>query len=644
VKDIKRILGIIFVSLLFILIAACSDGGNYSVSIRQIDCKGTICNIDLNISAPGRELPLFLVTIDRPPVDGNDGLKFRGTEASFELKGQGTHVIYVTLIEGKRFLTTPVSVKTTINLEPPDRPVVRWSLAQGLLTLDVKANDSKKVTDYRILVNDVSYRSSSGVFSVPVERDTKYIVQAFSMSDTISSEPAIVDLELSEDFAPEVKLFFTLPYRGDAIQAEISDDWDSPEEIEIEAFAQESGISLLFDGARLIPEIPIPEGMNTLVVRVSDSSGNTTEVKKQLSVVKNTSPDLPELYIEEGTIRNARWTTSEGFVQLQRYRDGEWITLSSHDSEEKSSIISKDSISENGDLYRIAFTSENEIYMPSVPVFAKESFFRRFSTEFISSFLGMDALLVGGNDYRFYGNIVVRDNSVMRVESGSSLTIPKGNTLLVSGVLDLEGRKDRIAVNPGGSSGTIEVTNNGVLIARSVDFNNSRILIEGAAVVVFEDCTFSGGLKISGARTVQIYKSQIDGEIIVENVRELLVHLSELSGTKLTYSNLGSALLSRSTFSSQSMEVKDSRVEVFGSVFESGDIEINRTSRLSLTGGSLIDTEIKISGASWMHIEESEISGQVSIDLQRLSRLTLQEDAKAMTEIISDEKSAIKVY
>jgi hypothetical protein len=282
--------------------------------------------------------------------------------------------------------------------------------------------------------------------------------------------------------------------------------------------------------------------------------------------------------------------------------------------------------------------------MPSVPVFAKESFFRRFSTEYISSFLGMDALLVGGNDYRFYGNIVVRENSVMRVESGSSLTIPKGNTLLVSGVLDLEGRKDRIAVNPGGSSGTIEVTNNGVLIARSVDFNNSRILIEGAAVVVFEDCTFSGGVKISGARTVQIYKSQIDGEIIVENVRELLVHLSELSGTKLTYSNLGSALLSRSTFSSQSLEVKDSRVEVVGSVFESGDIEINKTSRLSLTGGSLTDTKIKLSGASWMHIEESEIAGQVRIDLQRLSRLSLQEDTKGMTEIISDEKSAIKVY
>ena len=643
-KDIKRIFGIIFVSLLFILVAACSDGGNYSVSVRQIDCKGSICNIDLNISAPGRDLPPFLVTIGRPPVDGNDGLKFRGTEASFELKEQGAHLIYVTLIEGKRFLTTPVSAKVTINLEPPERPAVRWSLAQGFLTLVVRAEDSKEVTDYRILVNGESFRSSSGVFSVPVERDRKYIVQAFSMSDAISSEPAIVDLELSEDFAPEVKLFFTFPYRGEAIQVEISDDWDSPEELEIEAFAQESGISLLFDGARLIPEIPIPEHKNTLVVRVSDSSGNTTEVTKQLTVVRSTSPDLPELYIEEGTIRNARWTTSEGSVELQRYRDGEWITLSSHDSEEKSSIISKDSISENGDLYRIVFTSESEIYMPSVPVFAKESFFRRFSTEYISSFLGMDALLVGGNDYRFYGNIVVRDNSVMRVESGSSLTIPKGNTLLVSGVLDLEGWKDRIAVNPGGSSGTIEVTNNGVLIARSVDFNNSRVVVEGAAVVVFEDCTFYGGLKISGARTVQIYKSQIDGEISVENVRELLVHLSELSGTELTYSNLGSALLSRSTFSSQSMEVMDSRVEVVGSVFEYGDIEINKTSRLLLTGSSLIDTGIEISGASSLHIEELEIRAQVKIDLKGLSRLSIQEDAKEMIEIISDEKSAIKVY
>ncbi|MGC9322374.1 MAG: hypothetical protein ACP5FY_09060, partial [Kosmotogaceae bacterium] len=266
------------------------------------------------------------------------------------------------------------------------------------------------------------------------------------------------------------------------------------------------------------------------------------------------------------------------------------------------------------------------------------------STEYISSFLGMDALLVGGNDYRFYGNIVVRDNSVMRVESGSSLTIPKGNTLLVSGVLDLEGWKERISVNPGGSSGTIEVTNNGVLIARSVDFNNSRVLVEGAAVVVFDDCTFSGGLKINGARTVQIYNSLINGEILVENVRELLVHLSEFSGKDLTYSNLGSALLSRSTFGSQSIVVMHSRVEAVGSLFESGEIEINKTSSLSLAGSSIRDTEIEISGASSLHFEELEIAGQVMIDLKGLSRLSIQEDAKEIIEIISDAKSSVKVY
>jgi len=92
------------------------------------------------------------------------------------------------------------------------------------------------------------------------------------------------------------------------------------------------------------------------------------------------------------------------------------------------------------------------------------------------------------------------------------------------------------------------------------------------------------------------------------------------------------------------MEVMDSRVEVVGSVFEYGDIEINKTSRLLLTGSSLIDTGIEISGASSLHIEELEIRGQVKIDLKGLSRLSIQEDAKEMIEIISDEKSAIKVY
>lgn len=643
-KEIKRIAWRISLFFVILMVVSCSNNTNYTVSIKQIDCEGSICNLRLEISETGPTLPEFLITLDRPPVDGSDGIRAKGTETSIDLKEEGSHTIFVTLVEGKRFLSTPVSEKVIINLDPPDAPVVNWSLSQGELELCLRSDSSDSETDYRILVNGVLQSSTHGTFSFPVERDAHYIIQAFSFDGNLSSKPSIIDLWLSEDFAPKVEFSSALPSTSDAIDIAISDDWDRTDELLIRAFLEESNILLLFDGDRLIPEIPLPEGKSTLVVQVVDSSGNVAEEKRELRIIRRTAVDIPELYIEEGTIRNARWTTPKGMVELQRYRDGEWITLSSHSSEEGSSIIAKDSISENGDLYRIVVTSDNEKYMPSIPVFAKESLFRRFSTEFISSFLGMDALLVGGNDYRFYGNIVVRDNTVMRVESGTSLTIPRGNTLLVSGVLDLEGWKDRIKVNPGGSSGTIEVTNNGVLIARSVDFNNSTISIENAAVVVFEDCTLSGDLKIGGARTIQIYNSHFSGEMEIENVRELLVHQSGFSGDGLVLSGLGKVFFSRSTVRFHSVEVVDSRLEAFESLFETDGFIVDNTSHMLMTRGALIETKITVSGASSVHIEEANLMEKIKIELSELSRLSLQKDLEGSIEIVSDEKSAIKVF
>ncbi|HOZ99318.1 hypothetical protein [Mesotoga prima] len=643
-KEIKRIAWRVLIFAMLLMLISCSNSTNYAVSIKQIDCEGSTCNLRLEISEDGLSLPEFLITLDRPPVDGSDGIRIKGTEISLDLKEAGSHTIFVTLVDGKRFLSTPVSKEVIINLNPPDAPDLTWSLSQGELKLSLRSDSSDSVTDYRILVNNVLHSSTQGTFSFPVDRDAHYVIQAFSVAGNLRSDPSILDLKLSEDFAPEVELTSVLPFTNGAVDITVVDDWDRTNDLSIKAFLEESNILLLFDGNRLIPEIPLPEGINTLVVRVADSSGNVTELKRELKTVRKTSVEIPELYIEEGTIRNARWTTPKGMVELQRYIDGEWITLSTHSSEEESSIIAKDSISEKGDLYRIVVDSDNEKLLPSVPVFAKESLFRRFSTEFISSFLGMDALLVGGNSYRFYGNIVVRENTVMRVESGTSLTIPRGNTLLVSGVLDLEGWKDRIKVNPGGSSGTIEVTNNGVLIARSVDFNNSTVSIENAAVAVFEDCTLSGDLKISGARTVQIYNSQFSGDMEIENVRELLVHQSDFSGSSLVLSGLGRVLLSRSSLRFHSLEIVDSRLEAYESLFEAEGLFVRKTSHLLQTRGALIETEISVSGASSIHIEEPNLTGDVKIELRDLSRLSLQKDLEGSIEIVSDEKSAIKVF
>ena len=62
------------------------------------------------------------------------------------------------------------------------------------------------------------------------------------------------------------------------------------------------------------------------------------------------------------------------------------------------------------------------------------------------------------------------------------------------------------------------------------------------------------------------------------------------------------------------------------------------------TRGALIETEIPVSGASSIHIEEPNLTGDVKIELRDLSRLSLQKDFEGSIEIVSDEKSAIKVF
>ncbi|HQN27754.1 MAG: hypothetical protein GXY62_01695 [Thermotogaceae bacterium] len=640
-----RFVSILSMFVLLIPLVACSDRTGYSVSIKQARCEFAECYLDLDIRYPAKDRPEILITVDRIPVDAMDGVRTDDPKYSFKLESSGSHKIYVTLVKGKRFLTSPVSTDILVDTRIPETPSIIWRVSGGMLLIHLATQGNISYTAFKILVNSgIEKISTSPYFEIDIEKGRDYIIQGYTSRGVNQSEPGILDFLLNEDEAPKINTFIESPYSGGPIMLTLEDDWDRSSRLSVNAFAELSGIRFLYDGQRLIPESPLPQGEDAIVVKVMDSSGNCTEYWESFNIVKRTSESLPELYIEEGAVRNAKWAAQDGTTVLQKFGGGEWTTISTHDRDEKTTTIPRDSLSIEGDLYRLLVKSASEITLPSMPVFAKESFFKRFSTEVISSLLGMDALLVGENDYRLFGNIVVRENSIMKVESGSTLTIARGNTLLVSGVLDLEGRKDRIALNPGGSYGTLEVSNNGILIARNVDFNKTRIVVKNASVIAMDDCTLGAGLEIRGARTVQLYNCEIAGDILFDGVIDLYIHSSRTGSGKFVLSNSLSSTVSRSKIENDTVEIRNSRVSFLLGAVSSQNLKMHQLSRVSMTGLEISSEKLEVLEASSLSLEEIYSDGKFLLSARTLSRVSLNEELAGELELETDEKSVIATY
>jgi hypothetical protein len=591
-----------------------------------------------------RERPEILITVDRIPVDAMDGIRTEEPKYSFKLDSPGSHRIYVTLVKGKRFLTSPVSTDILVDTRIPETPSIIWKLSGGKLSIHLATQGDISYTAFRIVFDSgIEKISAFPFFEIDIEREgiTSYRVTQCAVQILPSRDSRF---PTRRGRSAKDKYFHRVSILRSPVTLTLEDDWDRSDRLLVDASTERSGIRFLYDGQRLIPESPLPQGEYTLVVKVTDSSGNSTKHQESFNIIKRTSENLPELYIEEGAVRNAKWTAQDGTTVLQKFSGGEWTVISNHNQDERTATIPRDSLSVEGDLYRLLVKSPSEIMLPSMPVFAKESFFKRFSTEVISSLLGMDALLVGGNDYRLFGNVVVRENSIMKVESGSTLTISRGNTLLVSGALDLEGRKDRIALNPGGSYGTLEVSTNGILIARNVDFNKTRIVVKNASVIAMDGCTLGAGLEIRGTRTVQLYNCEIVGDILLENVMDLYIHSSRSASGKFVLSNSLSSTLSRSTIEKDKVEIKNSRVRFFLGGVSSQHFKKYQLSRVSMTGLEISSEKLEVLEASSLSREDIYGDGKFLLSVRTLSRASLDEKLAGKLDLEADEKSVIAIY
>ncbi len=640
VISIRSILVMLFVAL---SLASCGPTDNLSLEIKEIITDLTTIKVVYDFTPSLGRNPSLLVTEGRVPQSTSDGILLDGPDPTFVLPEAGKYDLYFTLVEKNRFVSPPVAKEVNAFSDKPERPDFDFSIQSGILTVQLSSIDDS-ITCYFVEYAGSEYSSKDGQFSFEVTRGKEVTLRAWSVrQDGSPSDPIEEILDLSIDNPPEVSLKVPKPYVGNVIQVELADDWDQPEDLEV--IASSGDYRFYFNESVLYPEVQLPEGSHFIIVSVIDSSGNMTNKTTPVYVTKTPSPRIPELLIEEGTFRRAIWQFEDASIKLQRFWNGAWIDHIVPQEGVSSVVISREGMSERGDFYRIHASSPEHLYIPSIPVFAKESQFRRFTAENVVSFMGSDALLSTGNTFRLVGNLTVWQGTVVRIEPGVEFVFPRGNNLIVSGVLDIDGRQNRVSISSPSVMGTISVTQGGSIIARGVDFSRTRLVVRGANIVVLEDCVLSDGLRIDGARSVQIYSSKILSSFFIGNADEVFIDGSIVNAETITLTHSAFVSISRSDMSADEIVIEQSNVRFIDSSIEAQLSVTERFSAVVMAKCSLSVGAFTILSGSSVQIENPKIMVDESqVSLANFSRLSFSEYALKSLRIVADRTSIATAF
>ena len=634
---------IVIISMIALSLVACGPADNLSLEIKEIITDLTTIRVVYDFTPSRGRNPSLLVTVGRVPQSTSDGTLLDGSDPTFDLTEAGKYDLYFTLVEKNRFVSPPVKKEVRAFSDKPERPDLEFSIQSGTLNVQLTSKDDS-ITSYVIDIAGSEYFSQDGQFSYEVTQGEEITITAWSVrQDGSPSDPVEEILDLSIDSPPDVSLKVPKPYVGDVIQVELSDDWDQPEDLEV--IASSGDYRFYFNEGVLYPEVELPEGSHFVVVSVIDSSGNMTNKTTPVYVTKTPSPEVPELLIEEGTFRRAIWQFEDASVKLQRFWNGAWINHIVPQQGVSSVVIPREGMSERGDFYRLHASSPESLFIPSIPVFAKESQFRRFTAENVVSFMGSDALLSTGNTFRLVGNLTVWQGTVVRIEPGVELVFPRGNNLIVSGVLDIDGRQNRVSINSPSVMGTISVTQGGSIIARGVDFSRTRLVVRGANIVVLENCVLSDGLRIDGARSVQIYSSKISGSFFINNADEVFVDGSIVNAETVTLSHSAFISISRSDISSDEIVIEQSKLRFLDSSIEARLVATERFSAVLMAKCSLSVGAFRIFSGSSVQIENPRIMVDESqVSLANFSKFVFSEDALDSFRIVADRTSIAAAF
>ncbi|WP_156173089.1 hypothetical protein [Kosmotoga pacifica] len=603
--------------------------------------EATKCTYSISITGSERKKPQILVSIDRVPENTRDGIVLKTEKGQFYVDREGTTTLYFTLFAGRRFVSTPVSTVVRVYKSKPEAPAInQFSIRDGNVVLSLKSQ-SESINDYLVKAGKIVYHSENGFFLIPVNQSLETPIYCYSVrKDGVMSLPIKLNVNFSVNEKPSFDLKLPANYSGGKIPAEFHDDWTVPSKLVIEA-SVDGKIPLLFDGTALFPLYEIPSGEHLIHVKVVDQMGLSSEASFRIMVEKNLRDEIAELYIEEGgTFRKASWSLPEPIQNavIQIMQNGKWSDIIEVNSNGSVRIPSK-YISETGDIYRIAPEGGEISFLPSVPVFAKLEQSRRVTSNYIISLYGKDVTLPSGGSYSFQGNIAVKSGTLLRIESTTNVYLSRKSVLLVNGVLEIDGRRGKVNISSSGSPATLYVGKNGTLIARNVDFNNVKLVVNEGSVVVLENCEIDSEVHLK-ASTVQVYNSNIRETLKIDDSDELYLYNTELLNG-LEVANVRRAIVLNSRFELRKGIITNSEIKVFGTEFSANELQITNSSHASFYNCVFYAVQSSISNASELYLESVKPKDNQKISLDSFSRVILSDKLKEKLHIEKDDTSEI---
>ncbi|MEA2066613.1 MAG: hypothetical protein U9O65_05910 [Thermotogota bacterium] len=634
-KTVVAIL-ILFSIIIFI---SCSKN-KYTISIKDVTVDGTECTFILTTDESNIDDITVLFTVDHEPSTAQDGHLYDKLNFTHTFTEPGTKTVYLTLLKDKKMITE--SLKYTLKPFHKEKlSHLEYQIENGVLTIDIFPKLENTV--YSVDVNGDLYENYAGKFSVPVCKENISIKATAIYNNEVKFEGISLTVPASADEPPE--MFIPLPengYKGKWIPFDVNDDWDKYENLTIKAKIDE--IPLLLSDSRLIPEYEIPEGEHTLKASVTDSDGNMKTINKKIKIVKTFEENVPELYIEEGGyFRIASWKNVEPDteVKIESFKNGNWeeIIKTEDDSPMR---ISAEFVSENkGDLYRISLASTKTHYLPSVPVFAKSEPLRRLTSTYVISLMGADTLFSAGEDYYLQGRIAVGENKHLRIEPEVTVKIGRGSSLLVNGSIEMDGRRGKISFISLASSDGIRVGSGGVMLARNVDFGNTNIVGDKGSIIILDNCSINGLLDFSG-EYLQIYNSNLDDGLIIENYVDSVIYNSEINnGFENKY--VKNVLIVNSNIKCNTGTIIFSKMSFYQSTIEIDELSLRNFSTLNLYHSNCMTDLIKINNGSSIYIDTCDFQ-KGSLSIEKISRAVIPEKLKDILSVKTDDKSTLIFY
>jgi len=597
--------------------------------------------ISLKISGKSFIEPSILVTENRKPTNANDGIIMNGYSFLYETDNSEVDKLYFTLVSRDKFISSPYEYtidKTTYTLVPPD---IEINFVKGVFSIEAITDYASDLT-FNFEVEDELFSGSDNEILYTPESTDEINGSCFIINEDTNekSQRVFFSFKKPPDESPDVKILDAFFDSNNSIKVLIRDDYDDLGDLTINATCNET--PCFFNGGFLYLEFPLDDGLWPLKINVTDSSGNLTRINKKVYIKNIPSDEIPILYIEEGASRKAKWISPADTNDLQLFKNNIWNNIQRDNEFSDKMTVQSENINKDGDVYRLFSHSVDKIFFPSVPVFAIESFYKRYSSDTILSLFGANTFLPGFQEYKIMSSIAIPNNNVLKIDNGASVNLSMGSTILLSGVLDIEGKEDRVNIFSNSSKSRIEINNGGILIARGVNFKNINLQINEGAIIVLYNCDFiDGSINIQSANTVYFYYSNIESDISLSNIDELNIFKSSLSDKNIKIQNSYDLSIYDSKITAESLEILFmSKGNIYKSTMNASSLLMEGNVYISMYENELYNNKIELKKGSTIILKNTDINSEKIT----LTEISLIKSDKEMNNIELNDFSDIKIY